>query len=380
MDKQIIGYVSESNPFRDRKAWSGTIYKIREAIENAGYTVIWIKYNGNFSNCVWEKLRKKIMTIFKCDFLGGVHYYPIARKCGKSIDYVSLKQCDYLFFPKDGQIGLFINTNKPIIYYSDATVYNMIDYYWYNVSFISKIMAKFLERKASRKACTNIKSSHWAFDSVIHDCKCPPSHCHVLQYGANIDQCDIKPIKTFKSGTFNMLFSGVDWKRKGGDIAVETMELLRKKGINANLHVVGVSYIPKSLENNHNIIFHGFLDKNNREEYLKYINIWNISHIFILPTRSECAGIVFCEAAAFGVPCYTYNTGGTSDYVVENKNGHCLPTTEKAEGFAKYIFDDIKNDRMSVLHQGALNIYSERLSWNIWSIKFRKIMDSWDRR
>jgi len=34
MDKRTIGYVSAVNPFEDRKAWSGSIYKIREAISD----------------------------------------------------------------------------------------------------------------------------------------------------------------------------------------------------------------------------------------------------------------------------------------------------------------------------------------------------------
>lgn len=33
---KTIGYVTAADPFHDRKAWSGTIYKVREAIENAG--------------------------------------------------------------------------------------------------------------------------------------------------------------------------------------------------------------------------------------------------------------------------------------------------------------------------------------------------------
>ena len=40
--KKVIGYISEKNPFTDRKAWSGSIFKIREGIENAGYEVKWI--------------------------------------------------------------------------------------------------------------------------------------------------------------------------------------------------------------------------------------------------------------------------------------------------------------------------------------------------
>ena len=39
MRNKIIGYVSAEDPFRDKKAWSGTKYKIREALQNAGYEV-----------------------------------------------------------------------------------------------------------------------------------------------------------------------------------------------------------------------------------------------------------------------------------------------------------------------------------------------------
>ena len=45
MRNKIIGYVSAEDPFRDKKAWSGTKYKIREALQNAGYEVVWILVN-----------------------------------------------------------------------------------------------------------------------------------------------------------------------------------------------------------------------------------------------------------------------------------------------------------------------------------------------
>ena len=40
MRNKIIGYVSAEDPFRDKKAWSGTKYKIREALQNAGYEAV----------------------------------------------------------------------------------------------------------------------------------------------------------------------------------------------------------------------------------------------------------------------------------------------------------------------------------------------------
>ena len=43
-----IGYVCAENPFSERKAWSGSIFKIREAIELAGFEVVWIPYDSQY--------------------------------------------------------------------------------------------------------------------------------------------------------------------------------------------------------------------------------------------------------------------------------------------------------------------------------------------
>lgn len=33
----LIGYISPTNPFEDRKAWSGTYFNTRKALEKAGH-------------------------------------------------------------------------------------------------------------------------------------------------------------------------------------------------------------------------------------------------------------------------------------------------------------------------------------------------------
>ena len=48
--KKVIGYVSMDDPFHNKVAWSGSIYKLREAIEMAGYEVRWIPYNVSMKN------------------------------------------------------------------------------------------------------------------------------------------------------------------------------------------------------------------------------------------------------------------------------------------------------------------------------------------
>lgn len=374
----LIGYVCETDPFKDRYAWSGLLFKIRESIEKAGFQVVWIPFDMNTKFVrVFEKLRWKVYNI--CGrklILGGVHFLPVAYGYAMSIRKNELfNKCDVLFFPRGGQIGLFLRTKKPILFYSDATAYLMNNYYWKNCLPFSVKMACLLERKASQKASLNIRASQWAVNSVIEDCKCNPLKCFVLEFGACIDESDIHPNIPYKGGALQILFSGVEWERKGGDVAVQTVQLLRERGYDAILNIVGIKEFPEYCQQYSFVKNHGFLNKNNPESYRRYIELYKNSHIMLLPTQAECAGIVFSEAAGFGIPTYTYATGGTENYVVSGVNGYALPPNLEAEDFADRISKDIESNDISHLHQGALRLYSERLSWNAWSKRFMAIID-----
>ena len=114
----------------------------------------------------------------------------------------------------------------------------MNNYYWKNCHPFSIKMACYLERKASQKASLNIRASQWAVNSVIKDSKCNPSKCVVLEYGPCIDEQDIRSNIPYKGGILHVLFSGVEWERKGGDVAVQTVQLLRERGYDAILNQV----------------------------------------------------------------------------------------------------------------------------------------------
>ena len=373
----VVGYVCESDPFVDRNLWSGTIFKIREAIENAGFEVIWIPFdNSSKKVLLWEKIRWKLYDLLgRKQILGGVHFIPELYLYSKSVKKdEAFSKCDVLFFPRAGQIGLFLNTDKPIIYYSDATAHVMVDYYWKNCNPLSVKMACYLDKKASQKASLNLRSSKWAADSVVNDCKCDPSKSLVLEFGANVDDDDLQPIKPYHEGTLHILFSGVEWERKGGDIAVETVRSLRRRGLDAVLHIVGIKDLPASCKGYDYVISHGFYNKRDVLEYKKYIEVFRSCHIMLLPTQAECSAIVYCEAAGFGLPTYTYATGGTTNYVVDGLNGYTLPPKSSADEFAEVIMNDIKENRMDRLHEGALSLYRDKLSWGAWSKRFKDIM------
>ena len=195
MAKITFGYVSKANPFIDRKAWSGTIFKIRESIEQAGYTVRWIPYTTPFFSKfilglyhLYAKLTGKNIVYS--------HIPLIARMEAHSIDKKLIAGCDMLFFSGGSQVLSRIETDKPVFYLSDATLELMVDYYWPNLAACSVRYGNSIEQRALDKASVIIHSSEWASNSARDYYHIPASKLNVIEFGANIDENKIQtPVK-----------------------------------------------------------------------------------------------------------------------------------------------------------------------------------------
>ena len=374
--KKVIGYVSMDDPFHNKVAWSGSIYKLREAIEMAGYEVRWIPYNVSMKNkMLYYYLMIQKRFFHKKKWITKYHCRTLAKMLAKDIDNnPALKECDYLFIPLASQIAPFLKTDKPYINVSGYAIPDMQNYYFHNVNKQAMAMAIELETVAAQKALVNIRSSKWANDGLINYYHCDKNKCHILEFGPNIDTKDIRKGQIYNGGQLRILFSGRYWGRKGGNIAVKALEKLRSNGIDAQLIVVGPQKLPEICKGKDYIDFIGYLNKNKVEDYNKYLSLYERAHIFLLPTRAECGAIVYSEAAAAGLPCYTYLTGGAGNYVINGVNGFALPEGSSADAFADQILNDINTGRMPSLHEGALKLFNEHLSWEAWAKGFSKIM------
>ena len=74
-----------------------------------------------------------------------------------------------------------------------------------------------------------------------------------------------------------------------------------------------------------------------------------------------------CEASGYGIPIFTYDTGGLSNYVINGVNGFRLNTNSNGEDFAKCIYNSIEERKLGVLSEGGLRLYKERLNWDVFS-------------
>jgi hypothetical protein len=299
------------------------------------------------------------------------HFDIALRNYAKQVENeLSHKSVDVVFSTSSIPLTA-LRCKQPIISWGDAVFHGMLGYYpgsFSNMTENAIRRAKKQEETALRLTKYAVYSSNWAADHAKK--LVDASKVAVLPFGASLESTRsedtitnlIREKRSLRPNACNLLFCGVDWDRKGGDIALETARILNSFGVSTKLRIVGCRppiSPPAYVE------IHGFIDKNAPEgkQYLR--KLFEDSDIFLLPTKAEAAGVVFCEAAAFGLPCLTFDTGGTSDYVRDGFSGFCFPLGSSANQFADAARSLMSQPDMYIAF--AFNSYMEyktRLNWN----------------
>ena len=261
---------------------------------------------------------------------------------------------------------------EPIIFWTDATFHKMYEYYggaFANMTGSGVERAKRMEQSALDHATYAVYSSEWAARSARQ--LTDPKKVRVLTLGPNMSiehtaedvRVWVEDRRRQRPHACKLLFIGIDWLRKGGPIAIETARILNESGLPTTLTIVGTDpqeAVPDYVEKL------GFISKSTPEGRARLANLLREADFFILPTQAETAGIVFCESSAFGLPVFSYATGGVPDYVRTGVNGVCLPVGTPAAGFATEIQSILQDSGGYIaLCLRAFHEYESRLNYDI---------------
>ena len=372
-----IGFIQFHDPM-DRRASSGTTYKMAEALRMAGNEVVWVKARKNILYRTYSKVMKFWNGMSRAK-VNVSHSSFGSSLLSMSLDRSIIDSCDILFAPFASECLYKLKTDRPIVYLSDATFGIMAGYYYKNLSPCSVRQGNKVEQVAVDKAAEVIVSSDWAAESVVKDYHKDPSKVHVLEFGANVDEKDIAP-KVFEyDGHLDILFLGVDWDRKGGGIAVDAARWLNGNDVPTTLHIVGIKNLAPEVQALPFVDNHGNLNKNIPEEYQKLVEVMRKCHCLLLPTLAECAGIAFCESCANGLPIFSHRTGGVSDYVHDGENGYLLPSPSSGEDFGRKIKSSLESGEMARMSETAKHLYRSKFNWKVWAEKMMVIMSALDK-
>ncbi|MEO0215160.1 MAG: glycosyltransferase family 4 protein [candidate division WOR-3 bacterium] len=149
----------------------------------------------------------------------------------------------------------------------------------------------------------------------------------IIPYAAALDIREFHPPKE-KPEKPVILFVGRLVERKGVRYLIEATKILRGKGVNASLHIVGDGPLRKELEELSKglgledvVLFKGKIGSQ------ELINEYENSNIFVLPSiidsrgDTEGLGVVLIEALTFGLPVIASRVGGIPDIIIDKETG-----------------------------------------------------------
>lgn len=363
---------------RLKNSFVGTIHYMAQALE---------RHSGAVIPLVPPRLASEILSCYVSGALRRVwgstydhgHTSRLAGQFGRH--YGALLQqsnADIVFAPLASAQIANLETDKPILYLSDATFDLVNNYYpkYSNLTAESIRQGNDIERQAIRRATALVYPTRWAANSAIHYYGARPEHLYIIPFGANIDNAPSlsECMNRKQSDVCKLVLIGTNWNRKGADLAVDTLDALDQLGVPCELVVCGCTPPPGRRRRNLTAI--PFLDKNLPEHRERFAELLLTAHFMLLPTRSESFGIVFCEAAAFGLPVVATATGGVSEVVIEGDNGYTLPHNANGSRYAELIRDLFRNwERYQTLARSSWEAYDCRLSWDVWGSATAKVIE-----
>ncbi len=376
-----IGFVHRFDA-RNIRSWSGTFYFMSQALESHVCYVVYLGPDESLGtkfiidnvarlNRIWLRLTGNI--------LATDHNRILSRRLGRFFER-RLKEspCDILFAPVASVEIASLRTDLPIVYYTDITWAAIVDYYpeFSEVSNFGRAEGERIEAAAIGRAKASVYPSDWAVDSACNHYGADPNTVFKISFGANLKDPPTRGIALRRSiqSRVNLLLVGVDWERKGGNIAHQCLLSLLDRGIDAQLTVLGC--VPPAEFNHPKLRVIPFLNKNDPEQRKQISQLFLEAHFLLFPTRAEGLGIVTCEASAFGLPTIAADTGGVRGSLNDGVNGFLMPFEAPGQAYADKIAEVIAEpSRYAALVLSSRDEFESTLNWDVWGKSMRTVME-----
>jgi glycosyltransferase involved in cell wall biosynthesis len=287
---------------------------------------------------------------------------------------------DVVFAPGSHSVAR-LDIACPIVFCADATFANVLDTY----DSFSQCAPEFIaqghaqERAALGRCAAAVFPSEWAARSAIDFYGTDPARVHVVPFGANVDAPDSPTVHNWIEhrdlSSLRVLFVGREWERKGADIVMAACEQLHSSGYDVSVDLVGIVEPPLPLHNW--VRNHGLLDKRDPIQKRVLENLFAHAHFLFVPSRAEAYGMVFCEAAAYGLPNLTSTVGGIPSIVRHGHSGYMLPPDAPVQAWAAVLAGAMDSpEAYRTMARASRADYEIRLNWDAFVSRLVEIFAS----
>ncbi len=363
---------------QDRRSWSGTYYYLAQSLQKYCGDISFIGPLSASSEMLLGRITHESVRLLLHKNFAFRHTHAVSKRYAKVANTRLVEQPFDVIFALSGATEIaFLQTNIPIVLVEDANFAVLCDYHQHFSYLLesSAYQIDDIQKRGISRAEMVLYPTAWAAKAAIEIYRADKWKTHVIPFGANLEKVPPKEkiLEKQLSSQCRLLFVGVDWERKGGDIALETLIALEKLGIVAELIICGC--IPPRGITHPRMKVIPYLDKNDEYQRGNLEEIYTQADFFLLPTRNECFGIAMCEANAFGLPVITTETGGVSEVIRNGENGFILPYSARGSAYAE-IIAKIYRDISQYNHLVRLSraAYEERLNWDAWGMATKKVL------
>ncbi|MFK7884248.1 MAG: glycosyltransferase family 4 protein [Phycisphaerales bacterium] len=272
-----------------------------------------------------------------------------------------------------------LDTNLPIVYFSDATsrVINTTYPAYAGRGKSIQDTRELIERSALERVTHAVFAAPFTRDSAVNDFGIPIEHTTIIPMGAHVTPAEpssiTPPADAPTKNSCRLLIIAADPKRKRVDLAVKATETLRRLGVNATLSVVGPG--TRLARRSKAVDFVSSLRLSSTDDARKHRELLRTAHIQLLPSLGEAFGIAPAESAHFARPSIVSDAGGLPSVVLNDQTGLVLPVAadhrDWAQAVAKLVADPDRYRRYST---AALARARTELTWSAWATGMVSLM------
>ncbi|WP_237206681.1 glycosyltransferase family 4 protein [Rothia nasimurium] len=338
----------------DPSAWSGVVYPavgiLQEKTELVPLQV--------------PQMKDSLVDRFITRFLGnlGLTYLPSDAfattywKTRRVKNIIKEHELDVVISLAASKESLGVPSHIPVIQVTDSSFRAMIKGYFKGrtVSKLTLWQGQLLDRLVARHSAHYCLASEWSAEQLIKDVGILASDTTIAPFGPGIPP-SAHAEKVNRHRGINLLFIASDWKRKGGDRALESFALARAHRPDLTLTVVGapeetpiagVTYLPRQSKEDLSALYS--------------------SHDALLePTEASAGGVVVTDALNHGLPVISTCVGGIPTLVKDGKTGWLVSPENAVEEIAnllRYLTDEELRQAAHAAQEDA----AARLTWDKW--------------
>lgn len=356
-----VAFVAIGDPY-DRRTWAGTPhYALREmsrrlpdlqVVDTGRMDAALINSNRVTRRIGWDVAREPFST--------WLYARMLERKLREISPDVVLSI---------GASNKLVDTLSawPIVHVSDALFETITSYYskYHRLSDRSRSLGNKIQQRLINRCSAILLTSEWARDSAEEFYNVEAGLIKVVPIGANLDRDPTRAILRAPKPKLRILFVGIAWERKGGPLLLEVFRHVRKAVPDAELHIAGCT--PPEARGQPGVSVHGYLKKSDPRQRGLLERLYEDAALFAMLSLEEAFGLVYCEAAAYGLPSVALRTGGVPTIVRHDHSGMLFDPSDAPSSMAERIVrlwaDQAKYDSMRT---AARDEFEKRLNWTAW--------------